>query len=57
MVRLETATRSPSLDRLFVLADVLGMSLGQLAEAFERVDAPDDSGGSAEASAADAVRW
>ena len=38
--RVENAAYSPSLDRVFKLADALGMSLSDLFEEFDRVDSP-----------------
>jgi putative transcriptional regulator len=44
--RVENAAYSPSLDRVFKLADALGMSLSDLFDEFDRVDAaPTQSGG------------
>jgi transcriptional regulator with XRE-family HTH domain len=37
--RVENAAYSPSLDRVFKLADALGMSLSDLFDEFDRVDA------------------
>src|SRR4029078_2671765 len=37
--RVENAASSPSLDRVFKLADALGMSLSDLFDEFDRVDA------------------
>ena len=37
--RVENAGYSPSLDRVFKLADALGMSLSDLFDEFDRVDA------------------
>ena len=38
--RVENAAYSPSLDRVFKLADALGMSLSDLFDEFDRVDSP-----------------
>jgi transcriptional regulator with XRE-family HTH domain len=38
--RVENAAYSPSLDRVFKLADALGLSLSELFEEFDRVDSP-----------------
>jgi putative transcriptional regulator len=38
--RVENAAYSPSLDRVFKLADALGMSLSDLFGEFDRVDSP-----------------
>lgn len=38
--RVENAAYSPSLDRVFKLADALGMSLSDLFVEFDRVDQP-----------------
>lgn len=38
--RVENAAYSPSLDRVFKLADALGLSLSDLFDEFDRVDAP-----------------
>jgi putative transcriptional regulator len=47
--RVENAAYSPSLDRVFKLADALGMSLSDLFDEFDRVDAtaPTQNGSSA----------
>ena len=44
--RVENAAYSPSLDRVFKLADALGMSLSDLFDEFDRVDstAPHQNG-------------
>jgi putative transcriptional regulator len=44
--RVENAAYSPSLDRVFKLADALGLSLSDLFDEFDRVDAngPGQSG-------------
>jgi putative transcriptional regulator len=44
--RVENAAYSPSLDRVFKLADALGLSLSDLFDEFDRVDSPaaDQSG-------------
>jgi putative transcriptional regulator len=44
--RVENAAYSPSLDRVFKLADALGMSLSDLFDEFDRVDstAPSQNG-------------
>lgn len=39
--RVENAAYSPSLDRVFKLADALGLSLSDLFDEFDRVDSPD----------------
>jgi len=41
--RVENAAYSPSLDRVFKLADALGMSLSDLFDEFDRVDSPSDA--------------
>ena len=38
--RVENAAYSPSLDRVFKLADALGLSLSDLFDEFDRVDGP-----------------
>ena len=38
--RVENAAYSPSLDRVFKLADALGMSLSDLFDEFDRADSP-----------------
>lgn len=38
--RVENAAYSPSLDRVFKLADALGLSLSDLFDEFDRVDSP-----------------
>ena len=47
--RVENAAYSPSLDRVFKLADALGMSLSDLFDEFDRVDAtaPNQNGSTA----------
>ena len=47
--RVENAAYSPSLDRVFKLADALGMSLSDLFDEFDRVDAnaPNQNGSAA----------
>jgi transcriptional regulator with XRE-family HTH domain len=42
IVRIETATHSPYLDRVLVLADRLDLSLAELFAAVDRVDADTD---------------
>ena len=41
--RVENAAYSPSLDRVFKLADALGLSLSDLFDEFDRVDASSPS--------------
>lgn len=43
--RVENAAYSPSLDRVFKLADALGMSLSDLFDEFDRVDSAPAQGG------------
>lgn len=38
IVRIETAVRSPSLDRIFLLADALELRVGELFREFDRRD-------------------
>lgn len=45
IVRLETATRSPSLDRIFMLADALDVRLGELLHDLDHPDPPKDEHG------------
>ena len=42
--RVENAAYSPSLDRVFKLADALGISLSDLFDEFDRVDSPAETG-------------
>jgi putative transcriptional regulator len=44
--RVENAAYSPSLDRVFKLADALGLSLSELFDEFDRVDSPAAQSGS-----------